>query len=141
LELLDRETVTPLREFNGGRVGGAWVFPAAAVGIQANTLKTRHVIPRSPTEHELVFTYYGYEDDTEEMTRHRLKQANLLGPAGFVSMDDSEMLTQCQFGAAGYPHEQGIIEMGGRDTERTDYMVSEVLIRGFYRYYIEAMGF
>jgi len=141
LEMLDRETVTPKKEFNGGRVGGAWVFPAAAVGIQANTLKTRHVIPRSPTEHELVFTYYGYEDDDEDMTRRRLKQANLLGPAGFVSMDDSEMLTQCQIGATGYPHEAGIIEMGGRDTERTDYMVSEVLIRGFYRYYIEAMGF
>jgi predicted metalloprotease with PDZ domain len=56
LELLDLETVTPRAEFNRGRVGGAWVFPAAQFGIQANSLKTRHVIPRSPTEHELVFT-------------------------------------------------------------------------------------
>ena len=78
------------------------MFPAAQFGIQANSLKTRHVIPRSPTEHELVFTYYGYEDDDEEMTRLRLKHANLLGPAGFVSMDDSEMLNQVQIGVTGY---------------------------------------
>ena len=91
-------------------------------------------------EHELVFTYYGYEDDDEEMTRLRLKHANLLGPAGFVSMDDSEMLNQVQIGVTGYPEERGIIEMGGRDTEPADYMVTEVLIRSFYDYYRNAMG-
>ena len=140
LELLDLETVTPRAEFNRGRVGGAWVFPAAQFGIQANSLKTRHVIPRSPTEHELVFTYYGYEDDDEEMTRLVLKHANLLGPAGFVSMDDSEMLNQVQIGVTGYPEARGIVEMGGRDTEPADYMVTEVLIRSFYDYYRKAMG-
>lgn len=140
LELLDKESVTPRREFNRGRVGGAWLFPAAAFGIQANSLKMRHVIPRSPTEHELVFTYYGFEDDDEEMQRLRLKHANLLGPTGFVSIDDSEMLTQTQIGVTGYPEGSAIIEMGGKDTEPTDYMVTEVLIRGFYKYYREAMG-
>lgn len=34
LELLDLETVTPRAEFNRGRVGGAWVFPAAQFGIR-----------------------------------------------------------------------------------------------------------
>ncbi|MFZ4758321.1 MAG: aromatic ring-hydroxylating dioxygenase subunit alpha [Burkholderiaceae bacterium] len=139
-QLLDMETVTPRREFNAGRVGGAWVFPAAQLGIQANSLKTRHVIPRSPGEHELVFTYYGFADDDEEMQRLRLKHANLLGPAGFVSMDDSEMLTQVQFGAQGYPESEGVIEMGGRDLEPTDYMVTEVMIRAFWAWYREQMG-
>ncbi|MDY0271412.1 MAG: aromatic ring-hydroxylating dioxygenase subunit alpha [Advenella sp.] len=140
LQILDAETVTPRAEFNRGRVGGAWVFPAAQFGIQANSLKTRHVIPRGPDAHELVFTYYGYEDDDEDMTRLRLKHANLLGPAGFVSMDDSEMLKQVQTGIAGYPESVSVVEMGGRDTEPADYMVSEVLIRAFYQYYREAMG-
>ncbi len=139
-ELLDKETVTPRREFNRGRVGGAWVFPSCGIGIQANSLKTRHVIPRSPTEFELVFTFYGFADDDDDMTRLRLKHANLLGPAGFVSMDDSEMLTQCQLGVAAYPEAKGVLEMGGRDTEPTDHMVTEVLIRGFYKFYREAMG-
>lgn len=140
LQIQDAETVTPRAEFNRGRVGGAWVFPAAQFGIQANSLKSRHVIPRGPHAHELVFTYYGYEDDDEDMTRLRLKHANLLGPAGFVSMDDSEMLKQVQAGVSGYPDSVGVVEMGGRDTEPADYMVSEVLIRAFYQYYREAMG-
>lgn len=140
LRILDAETVTPRAEFNRGRVGGAWVFPAAQFGIQANSLKSRHVIPRGPNAHELIFTYYGYEDDDEEMTRLRLKHANLLGPAGFVSMDDSEMLKQVQTGVTGYPESVGIVEMGGKDTAPADYMVSEVLIRAFYKYYREAMG-
>lgn len=140
LVILDKETVTPRAEFNRGRVGGAWIFPAAQFGIQANTLKSRHVIPRGPNAHELIFTHYGYEDDDEEMTRLRLKHANLLGPAGFVSMDDSEMLTQCQHGVTGYPDGVSVVEMGGRDTEPTDYMVTEVLIRAFYQFYKEAMG-
>ncbi|MBP6019354.1 MAG: aromatic ring-hydroxylating dioxygenase subunit alpha [Burkholderiaceae bacterium] len=140
LHIHDLETVTPRAEFNRGRVGGAWVFPAAQFGIQANSLKSRHVIPRGPNSHELVFTYYGYEDDDEEMTRLRLKHANLLGPAGFVSMDDSEMLKQVQTGISGYPDSVSVVEMGGRDTEPADYMVSEVLIRAFYQFYRGAMG-
>jgi anthranilate 1,2-dioxygenase large subunit len=140
-KLLDMETVTPRREFNQGRVGGAWVFPSAMLGIQANSLKMRHVIPRSPGEHELVFTYYGFADDDEELQRLRLKHANLLGPAGFVSMDDSEMLKQVQAGAAGYPDSKGVLEMGGKDLAPTDYMVTEVMIRAFYAWYREQMGF
>lgn len=141
LRLNDLETVTPRKEFNAGRVGGAWVFPATQIGIQANTLKTRLVIPRSPGEHELVITHYGFSDDDEDMARLRLKHANLLGPAGFVSIDDSEMLTQVQIGAAAYPESEGVIEMGGRDTEPANYMVSEVMIRAFYAWYREQMGF
>lgn len=139
-QLLDMETVTPVREFNESRVGGAWIFPAAQIGIQANSLKVRHVIPRSPGEHELVFTYFGFADDSEDLRRLRLKHANLLGPAGFVSMDDSEMLKQVQEGAAGYPESLGVIEMGGKDLEPTDYMVTEVMIRAFYAWYREQMG-
>lgn len=75
------------------------------------------------------------------MQRLRLRHSNLMGPAGFVSIDDSEVLTQCQFGANGAENEMAIIEMGGKDTEAQDHMVTEVLIRSFYKFYREAMGF
>ena len=140
LEILDAETVTPRKEFNNSRVGGGWVFPSAYMGIQANTLKIRQLIPRGPKAHELVFTHYGFADDDEDMRRRRLKQANLLGPSGFVSMDDSEMLTQVQHGVGAYKDEQSIVEMGGKAIEPTDFMVSEVLIRSFYQHYKKAMG-
>ena len=139
LQVLDKETVTPRKEFNNKRVGGGWIFPSAYMGIQANTLKMRHLIPKGPNMHELVFTHYGFEDDDEELRRLRLKHANLLGPSGFVSMDDSEMLSQVQHGVKAYPHEVSTVEMGGKDIAPTDYMVSEVLIRSFYKFYREAM--
>ena len=50
------------------------------------------------------------------------------------------MLNQVQIGVTGYPEARGIVEMGGRDTEPADYMVTEVLIRSFYDYYRKAMG-
>lgn len=139
-ELHDMETVKPRQEFKDSRVGGPWIFPAATLGVQANSLQVRHVIPRTPDSFELSFTLFGYADDDEEMQRLRLKQANLIGPAGFVSIDDSEMLKQVQSGAAGYPNRAGVIEMGGRDLEPTDYMVTEVLIRAMWDWYRKKMG-
>lgn len=140
LQILDLETVQPRPDFNQGRVGGIWLFPAANWGTQGNSPHIRQIIPKGPGAHELVFTFYGFEDDDEDMTRVRIKHANLTGPAGFVSIDDSEMLTQVQMGATGYPDFESVVEMGGKDTEQTDYMVTEVMIRGFYKFYREAMG-
>ena len=140
-DLLDKDTVTPRREFEDGKVVGTTLFPSVVLQQQANTLAMRHIIPKTPSTVEISWTFFGYEDDDAEMTRLRLRHANLMGPAGFVSIDDSEVLTQCQFGAAGSPDDHAVIEMGGRDTEPTDHMVSEVLIRAFYRFYRTAMGF
>ena len=101
-ELNDKVTVTPRREFADGRVIGVTLFPGVVLHQQANTLAMRHIIPRSPGEVEISWTFYGYEDDDAELTRLRLRHANLMGPAGFVSIDDSEVLSQCQTGIRGY---------------------------------------
>jgi anthranilate 1,2-dioxygenase large subunit len=74
------------------------------------------------------------------MQRIRLKQANLLGPSGFVSMDDSELLKQMQNQVAGYPEAQSFIEMGGRDVQPQVTMATEVGIRAFYAFYRREMG-
>ncbi|MEZ5649867.1 MAG: SRPBCC family protein [Burkholderiaceae bacterium] len=139
-ELRDKETVTPRKEFNAGRVGGPWVFPAATMGVQANSFQIRNLVPKSPQSVEVVFTLFGFKDDDEELRRLRLKQANLVGPSGLVSIDDSEMLKQVQTGAASYPERNSTIEMGGRDLEPTDYMVSEVMIRSFWNWYRKEMA-
>lgn len=139
-ELEDKDTVTPVREFADGRVIGLTLFPGVVLHQQANTLAMRHLIPRSPTQMEVSWTFYGYADDPPEMTRLRLRHANLMGPAGFVSIDDSEVLTQIQFGANAYDDEAAVVEMGGRDVEPQDHMVTEVLIRDFYRLYRAAMN-
>ena len=140
LELADMDTVTPRREFDDGKVIGVSLFPSVVLHQQANTLGMRHIIPKSVDSFELCWTYYGYGDEDPEISRLRLRHANLYGPAGFVAMEDGEVLVECQQGASGYGHRAAVLEMGGRDVEPQDHMVTEVLIRAFYKWYREQMG-
>lgn len=140
LKLNDMDTVTPQFEFEDRKAAGGTLFPSVVLQQQANSLAMRHLIPKSPNTMELSWTFFGYADDTPEMTRLRLRHANLVGPAGLVSIDDSEVLSQCQIGAQGAPDDTCTIEMGGREVEPQDHMITEVQIRGFYKWYREAMG-
>jgi anthranilate 1,2-dioxygenase large subunit len=115
-------------------------FPSVVIHQQANTFGMRHVIPKGPGEFELAWTFFGYEDDDDEMTRLRVRHANLYGPAGFVAMEDGEVLSESQLGSHHYEHRAAVVEMGGRDVEPQDHMVTEVLIRAFYKHYRELMG-
>ncbi len=139
LELIDTDSVTPMREFDDGKVIGLSLFPSVVLHQQANTLGMRHIIPKSVDSFELAWTYYGYVDEDPALTRLRLRHTNLYGPSGFVAMEDGEVLVECQQGASGYGHRQAVLEMGGRDTEPQDHMVTEVLIRAFYKWYREEM--
>lgn len=140
LTLEDMSLVTPIREFEDGRIEGGTLHPSVVLQQQANSLAVRHVIPRGTDATELVWTFFGFADDGDEITLRRVKHANLVGPAGLVSIDDSEVLKQCQAAARGYPHRISVVEMGGRDAEPADHMLTENQIRGFYSYYREAMG-
>ena len=73
--------------------------------------------------------------------RFRLRQANLMGPSGFVSNDDGEIMEFSQHGIDAFPRDEGVVEMGGRDVRNEDHMVTEAAIRGFYREYRRVMGF
>ena len=64
------------------------VFPGFILQQIHNCLAVRHVVPRGVGKMDLVWTYFGFADDTPEMNRRRLKQQNLVGPAGFISMED-----------------------------------------------------
>jgi len=46
------------------------------------------MVPRGPFESELFWTFLGFADDDERKTRIRLRQSNLFGPAGFISLED-----------------------------------------------------
>ncbi|HZA52535.1 MAG TPA: SRPBCC family protein [Myxococcaceae bacterium] len=115
-------------------------FPNLIVQQQSNTLAMRQIRAFQPEEFELHWTFFGYEDDDEEMTQRRLRQANLMGPAGYVSVDDSEVMEACQAGLSRYPDATTVIEMGGRGTENTPHMVTEGSIRAFYQAYRKIMG-
>src|SRR3989344_4115971 len=64
------------------------VFPSVIFQQQVNSVSTRHIQPDGKGAFDFVWTHFGFEDDSEAMTQRRLRQANLFGPAGFVSADD-----------------------------------------------------
>jgi len=115
------------------------LFPSVILQQQVNSVSTRHIQPRGHGEFDFVWTHFGFEDDTEEMTRRRLRQAILFGPAGFVSADDGEVIELSQQGFEQRPGHRALAELGGRDVGETDHMVTETLIRGMYAYWRKVM--
>jgi len=115
------------------------LFPSVILQQQVNSVSTRHIQPDGHGSFDFVWTHFGFEDDTQEMTQRRLRQANLFGPAGFVSADDGEVIEFSQQGFEQKPCHRTLAELGGRTVEDTDHMVTETLIRGMYQYWREVM--
>ena len=139
-KLHDPTLLQPVKEFkDANTVVMSTLWPNLIIQQQSNTLAMRQLVTRGPQEFELVWTFFGYADDPEEMTHRRLLQANLMGPAGFVSIDDSEVMKFSQEGVRPYPDVKGVLEMGGRDWHDEEHMVTEATIRAFYDYYRKVM--
>ena len=127
--------VVPEAWWNGPTVTMITLFPSLIIQQQVNSLSTRHIVPKGHGEFDFVWTHFGFADDDAPMTRRRLRQANLFGPAGFVSADDGEVIELSQQGFAQHPGYQTISELGGTEVSETNHMVTETLIRGMYRYW------
>jgi salicylate 5-hydroxylase large subunit len=141
LELRDPRLLEIVKEYpDPWTVAMQTIWPNLIVQQQANTLATRQIVPRGPGAFDLVWTFFGYADDDDAMTARRLRHANLMGPAGLVSIDDGEVMALAQRGVQGAGDAMAVLELGGRDTADQDHMVTEVAIRAFYRHYREVMG-
>ncbi|MDB5571997.1 MAG: tpaAa [Hyphomicrobiales bacterium] len=116
------------------------VFPTFVLQQIQNAIAIRQITPRSPTETDLHWTILGFETDTPEERLVRLKQANLVGPAGFISMEDGCVGGFVQRGVAGAPREASVVEMGGHDAESSESRVTEASIRGFWKAWRAHMG-
>lgn len=115
------------------------LFPSVIIQQQVNSVSTRHIQPAGHGTFNFVWTHFGFEDDDADMTRRRLRQANLFGPAGFVSADDGEVIEFSQQGFEQKPFHRTVAELGGREIGDTDHMVTETLIRGMYNYWRRVM--
>ena len=116
------------------------LWPNLIVQQQSNTLAMRQIVPIDAGHFDLAWTFFGYADDSPELRQRRLRQANLMGPAGFVSLDDSEAMLLSQAGSTPI-RTPCACEMGGRAVHDEPHMVTETAIRGFYQYYRGVMGF
>jgi hypothetical protein len=81
-------------------------------------------------------------DDDPELRTMRLTQANLIGPAGFVSMEDGVIGGYVQRGIAGAGIEKNaVLEMGGKDiASAPNSRATETTVRGFWQGYRSLMG-
>lgn len=131
--------VVPEAWWDGPTVVMTTLFPSVIIQQQVNSLSTRHLQPAGPGQFDFVWTHFGFADDDEAMTRRRLRQANLFGPAGFVSADDGEVIEFVQQAFDANPDARTVSELDGREVKATDHMVTETLIRGMYGYWREVM--
>jgi anthranilate 1,2-dioxygenase large subunit len=117
------------------------IFPSLVIQQIFNTLATRHILPKSPDTFELLFTFFCYADDDEDMLQKRIKQANLVGPAGYISMEDGYAAEIVQQAIVRDQDACSFLELGGVEAEDAEDLVNEAAIRGFWSYYRRIMDF
>jgi anthranilate 1,2-dioxygenase large subunit len=132
--LENREILEQVDEF-GDRVAIQILsmFPGFVLHQIRNSLAARWLVPKGVERTELHWTLFGFHDDDEAMTRRRLLQANLVGPAGYISMEDGAATGFVQRGVAGSPERASVIEMGGSTIGSGDSRITETAVRGLWQ--------
>src|SRR3984893_18136583 len=111
------------------------VFPNFVLQQIHNSIAVRLVLPKGPDETELLWVYLGFEEDDAAMTERRMLQSNLVGPAGYVSMEDGAVGGFVQRAIVGSEDENSLIEMGGHGHTSEDTRTTEASIRRFWQGY------
>jgi anthranilate 1,2-dioxygenase large subunit len=140
LRLLDERFLDYVREFDSPWSAAMMtIWPNFIVQRQMNTLGVRQIIPNGPNSMVMQWTMFGYEDDTPEMTRHRLRQGNLMGPAGFLGLEDNEALKFVQDGLRRSTTDNNVLKLDYGQLGTARGLISESSIRSMYRYYRAVM--
>ena len=140
MELHDPEFLNYVAEFDSPwTVTMQTIWPNLIVQRELNTLGIRHIVPRGPHALDMYWTMFGYEDDTPEMEKHRLRQGNLMGPSGYLGVDDNEAIKFLQDGFRHSYSDEGIVMLDPEKEGSTDTLISEASVRSLYRHYREVM--
>ncbi|MBM3487636.1 MAG: Rieske 2Fe-2S domain-containing protein [Alphaproteobacteria bacterium] len=117
------------------------VFPTLVVQQILNALAVRQLVPKGVDRSELIWTVLGFEDDDTAMLELRLKVNNLVGPAGFVSMEDGCVGGFIQETAKADGRARTVLPMGGSGIEPSQgSRVTEAAVRGFWKGWRDCMG-
>ena len=117
------------------------IYPNFVLQQNLNSIALRLCVPKGPEACELLWWVMGTEDDTPEQELMRIKQSNLIGPAGVISMEDGVIGGWVQRASRQEPGENTLLEMGGRDVAPSrDSRATEVSVRGFWNGYRDLMG-
>jgi anthranilate 1,2-dioxygenase large subunit len=144
LSLEDASMIRNMKEFDDGiSLAICGLFPNSTIHQIGNSLATRQLRTFGPDEFELYWTLFGYEDDSAEMTEHRLSQANMVGPAGLISMEDGEAIEITHRATKTESHAaSSVVEMGGAGPIiNLEHRVNDIAVRGFWSGYAKMMDF
>jgi len=142
MRLRDERFLDFIKEFDSPwSVTMQTIWPNMIVQREMNTLGVRHIVPNGPNSMIMMWTMFGYEDDTEEMTQHRLRQGNLMGPSGFLGLEDNEAMKFVQEGVRRSSSDLNVIKLDADSVGTSKGLISEAAIRAMYQYYRAEMGF
>src|SRR6202163_2571309 len=89
MQLADRTIIDSVDEYGDQiSVQILTVFPGMVLQQVRNTIAVRVIRPRGVDKTELEWIHLGFDSDDEAMTERRLRQGNLIGPAGYIAMED-----------------------------------------------------
>ncbi|PHS73533.1 MAG: Rieske (2Fe-2S) protein [Cycloclasticus sp.] len=114
------------------------IFPSMVLQQIHNTLAVRQILPKGVNQFELIFHFFGYEDDTPELRSERIRQMNLVGPAGYISMEDGEATELVQNAIKGDSNHHSLMAMGEDGDEGT--LLTEAVLRSYWKGYRDIMG-
>ena len=116
------------------------VFPNMVLQQIRNTIAVRVCRPRGVDRSELDWIHLGFEGDDEVMTERRLRQGNLVGPSGYIALEDGCVGGFVQRALHYNDADSGVVMMGGHDAESQSFRASEAAIRGFWKKYRALTG-
>jgi phenylpropionate dioxygenase-like ring-hydroxylating dioxygenase large terminal subunit len=140
-QLNDPSVVQGIDEFGDGiTMQILTVFPGFVLQQHLNSIAVRQLSPCGIDRSELSWTILGFDDDDDAMTQRRLKQANLVGPAGYISMEDGAVGGFVQRAVRGTEEDSATVMMGGYDAVSQPFRTTEASVRGFWKKYRALMG-
>jgi anthranilate 1,2-dioxygenase large subunit len=72
-------------------------FPLTAIANHLDIFNIRYANPVGLDQVEVHYAYFAHADDDPDMVRHRLRQSsNMIGPSGFVSLEDATVFMRIQ---------------------------------------------
>ncbi len=126
MKLADGRMLEYVREFDSQwSVTMQTIWPNLIVQRELNTLGVRHIVPQGP--------------NAFLMMRHRLRQGNLMGPSGFLGLEDNEALKFVQQGVERSVSDTSYVGLGGAEEGTAYHIVTESAIRSLYRHYRAVM--
>jgi phenylpropionate dioxygenase-like ring-hydroxylating dioxygenase large terminal subunit len=139
--LRDPSVIESIDEYGDGvSVQILTIFPGMVLQQIRNTIAVRVLRPRGVDRSELDWIHLGFAGDDEAMTERRLRQGNLVGAAGYISMEDGCVGGFVQRALHYDDDGSGIVMMGGHDARSQPFRATEAAIRGFWKQYRALTG-